>query len=151
MFVILETMAHICLKGQAMQSSTSRSPHIRPDGYVAPDSIDELIARYQLGERYFADIDLADGSVLASLDLHDSNFDNALLTDIDFRGANLTQVSFRDANVKCSDFRDANLSHATFERAHIEGALFSAKGCEEAHFTGAWYYGVQLKEGDRPI
>jgi uncharacterized protein YjbI with pentapeptide repeats len=107
---------------------TKQNQH--PD-YQPPRSADELVQRYNAGERYFRDVDIPDGSDLRKSTLAGATFDHGWLSDIDFRGANLRQVSFLHCNVKCSDFREADLEGAIFTGSLVEATYF-----EDANLTG---------------
>src|SRR5262245_48864064 len=109
--------------------------------YSPPRSKAELLTRYALGERYFADTELPEQTNLRSVDLSGAIFDGAMLSDIDFQFANLAGVSFRNASVKCSDFRSANLCGASFEGAAVEAVLFAGANLADIRIDGATYYG----------
>jgi len=116
--------------------------------YTPPKDRGELLNRYAQGERYFADIDLPDGTDLSHVDLSDAIFDGAMLSDIRFQFANLTGVSFCNANVKCSDFRHANLCGVSFEGAAVEAILLAEANLTDIKIDGASYYGYTLQQRD---
>ena len=121
-----------------------------PIDYVPPESVEEIIARYAVGERYFGHADIPDGADFREATLEDAVFELSFLSSADFRGANLKRVSFRSANVKCSDFREADLEGATFEGASVEATDFAGANMSGVSFAGAGYYGYSLREGERP-
>jgi uncharacterized protein YjbI with pentapeptide repeats len=116
--------------------------------YNPPQSKTELLTRYALGGRYFANTELPDRTDLQHVDLSGAVFDGAILSDIDFQFANLTGVSFRDANVKCSDFRSANLRGVSFEGAAVEAVLLNGANLEDIRIDGATYCGYTLRQCD---
>jgi len=123
---------------------------VKPVDYQPPQSSEELLQRYSMGERYFVEADIPDGADLSNVCLEGANLSSAYLTDVDFRGANLRFVNFEKSNIKCSDFRDANLEGAVFKEALIDAAVFDGANLKNTNFAEAYYYGVQLKQGQNP-
>jgi uncharacterized protein YjbI with pentapeptide repeats len=121
-----------------------------PADYQPPESAEEILCRYALGERFFESADLPDRADFRNAVLEDSIFEDVFLSDVDFRGADLKRVSFRNVKVKCSDFRGADLQDACFQGAAVEATLFDGAQLEGTSFAGAGYYGVTLTEGDIP-
>ncbi|MBL8793633.1 MAG: pentapeptide repeat-containing protein [Planctomycetia bacterium] len=124
-------------------------PNVRPDPYQPPRTVEELLARYAKGERYFAEADLPDGAVLSGANLEGANLQEAWLSDADFRGANLRTVDFSNSNLKCANFQGADLDGASFQGASIESADFQNTNWLSASFAGATAYGYTLKEEDK--
>ncbi|MEP6775763.1 MAG: pentapeptide repeat-containing protein [Chloroflexota bacterium] len=122
----------------------------KQSGYQPPKSTEELVQRYNAGERYFSDIDIADGSDLSNTRLDNSTFFQGYLTDIDFRGASLRHVRFLDCNVKCSNFQGADLEGAVFKGSSVEAAYFGNANLTNVSFAGAHFCGYELKESDMP-
>jgi uncharacterized protein YjbI with pentapeptide repeats len=116
--------------------------------YVAPSSREELVARYNQGERNFPGIDLSDAD-LSRVVLDGANFEvHSWFCDANFEGASLRGVIFRECNVKCASFKNADLTGASFEGAAIESVDMSGSVLEGVKFAGATFYGVTLEEGD---
>lgn len=122
----------------------------QPAGYEPPRSVEELLRRYEHGERYFVGIDLPDGAAMPDVDLQGANLENGWLFDADFRGANLRHVNFTHTNVKCSDFTNADLEGACFQGAPIDAAVFTGANLQGASFAGAGAYGYTFKENEKP-
>lgn len=116
--------------------------------YSAPQSKAELLARHAQGERYFACIELPEGTDLRHADLSGAVFAEATLNSVNFQFANLADVSFRNANVKCSDFRYANLRGASFAGATVEAILLVNAILIDIRIDGASYYGYTLQQQD---
>lgn len=116
----------------------------QPPGYRPPTSAEELIRRYQAGERWFAGTDLPDGAVLRDADLSGANLRACWLSDADFRGADLRGTAFDGSNLKLSDFRDADLSGASFRESLLCGARVSGARIEGTVVDGATFYGAPL-------
>ena len=90
------------------------------DDYKPPQSKEELLHRYSLGERHFPGTDL-DGVDFSRVTLDGASFGRfSWFFDASFDGASLRGTSFRECNVKCASFRDADLTGASFELAAIE-------------------------------
>ena len=117
-----------------------------------PNSAEEVLARYQSGERHFDNLEL---------DVHDDfhNSQGADLTGIDFRGsflfadfrgACLRRANFDHCNVKTCDFRGADLREATFCHAALDGAEFNGALMSEANFEGATWASYSMQAGEMP-
>ncbi len=118
--------------------------------YQSPISVEELVERYEAGERYFRLVEVPDGSDLRDSTLEGVTFEYAMLSDVDFRGANLRQVRFLNCNVKCSDFRDADLEGTIFTGSLVEATYFAGANLTGVSFAGSFFYGWELKHGDMP-
>lgn len=118
--------------------------------YVPPRSADELMQRYQNGERYFAEAEL-DAAVydLRGVTLQGADFSRSYIV-ADFREADLRGVSFERANVKTCDFRGADLRNANFSGAALESTEFDGAKLEGVDFSGASAYGRELKGEEKP-
>ena len=118
--------------------------------YIPPKSSDELLLRYQNGERHFAQAEL-DGP---NYDLRNANLEGADLSHsfitADFRGANLRGVDFTSSNIKTCDFRGAELHEAIFSGALLEGTRFDGAFLEGAKFDGATCFGRTLESEEKP-
>ena len=115
-----------------------------------PIDRDELLRRYQSGERCFA------GAKLDSitLDLRNSNLERADFSGsfifADFAGANLRGAVFANANVKTCDFSNADLRDAVFTGAALCATTFIDAKLEGADFEGAYYHSRTLEAGEKP-
>jgi uncharacterized protein YjbI with pentapeptide repeats len=116
--------------------------------YSPPTTVEELLRRYTLGERYFADTDLPDGASFSGQNLEGVNFERSFLHSADFSKANLQGVSFQNSNVKCSDFSYANLRNASFRGASVEATRFIGACVEGVSMEGAGYYGITIRDAD---
>jgi len=121
------------------------------EGYRPPRTAEELIRRYEKGERSFVKTELDDGDYdLRNAVLEGADFSRSSLT-VDFQGANLKEANFSYANVKTSDFRNADLSGAVFNGAALEATNFEGAKLEGTNFAGAHCYSYTLKEGETPF
>jgi uncharacterized protein YjbI with pentapeptide repeats len=116
----------------------------QPPGYRPPRSAEELVRRYQAGERWFAGTELPDGAVFRGADLSGANLRACWLSDADFRGADLRGTAFDGSNLKLSDFRDADLSGASLREALLCGAKVRGARIEGTVADGATFYGAPL-------
>jgi TIR domain/Pentapeptide repeats (8 copies) len=90
----------------------------------------------------FVDVNLTRAN-LRGADLHNVEFDNAVLNQTDFSGANLTGAHFEAADLKETDLRNANLDGAHFLYANLSGA-----NLEGAILTNTNLVSVNLKCAD---
>lgn len=118
--------------------------------YKTEISPDELVQRYQSGERCFRNIDLADRSDLRNSVFAGATFEHCILSDIDFRDANLRDVAFLSCNVKCTDFRGADLEGSTFRGSAVESAYFENANLGGVSFAGAYFHSYELTDKDMP-
>jgi uncharacterized protein YjbI with pentapeptide repeats len=110
-------------------------------------SAEEILRRYQSGERNFEGSDLPDESCLRGASLAGANFSRSWLSWVDFRGADLRGVCFDQCNVKVSDFRGADLTGASFREAMLCGALFDrSTKLDDVAVVGAEFYGSQVDD-----
>src|SRR5215831_12520061 len=115
---------------------------MKASDYQSPRTAEEVIRRYQNGERDFGE---------SSLDEVAHDFRGALLEEItfapdtfllaDFRGSKLKGADFSNCNVKTCDFRGADLREANFTNAAIDSATFEGADLEGADFAGAPAHG----------
>ena len=73
--------------------------YVRPKDYHPPHDPQELILRYQAGERYFVESEMPDESSFVGSDLAGCNFESSWLFGADFTGSNLAEVIFDKCNV----------------------------------------------------
>lgn len=125
---------------------------MKPPDYKPPQNADELLQRYQHGERYFGESELDQ----ETCDFREAILENIVFSphsfiDADFRNAKLKGADFSNCNVKCCNFRAADLRVANFKDAAIDAAEFEGADLEGADFTGASAYGIYLKAGEKPV
>lgn len=118
--------------------------------YKPPTTVEELLQRYNSGERFFVGVELDTSSYdLQDKRFEDADFSRSFIT-ADFRRANLKRASFADANIKTCDFREADLTGANFSGAALEDTRFKGANFEGVCFTDATCYGHTMKEGEIP-
>ncbi len=90
---------------------------------------EELLRRYNAGERFFVKVDLS-GLDLSRIDFstQDGNrervrFNNSDLTGVNFVGANLSYAFFFNANLRGANLEGADLTGVNFENANLTGAI----------------------------
>jgi hypothetical protein len=122
----------------------------RPAEYQPPTTADELIRRYNSGERSFWDVDIPERANLRNAMLAGTTFNRGWLSDLDLQGANLRNVNFLGCNVKCTDFRGADLQDATFKGSLLEATYFENANLTGVSFAGAYIMGHELTDADMP-
>jgi uncharacterized protein YjbI with pentapeptide repeats len=119
-----------------------------PPGYRPAESANEVLSRYDCGERYFQATDLRGGSSFKGAVVAGSDFKNSFLSDLAFRSAGLRDVRFDQTNLKVSDFRGAGFGGASFRPAALCGAMFAGAKlddvCEDATGYGAKVTGIRV-------
>jgi uncharacterized protein YjbI with pentapeptide repeats len=110
------------------------------NGYTAQ----EILNRYQSGERYFSDVEMENES-FEGANLEGVSFERCFLYS-NFRGAKLRSAKFINGNVKTCDFRDADLTNAHFENVSIESAAFKGANVEGVYFNHNWAYGQEVNQ-----
>ena len=118
-------------------------------------SSEQLLSRYQLGERNFKRISLT-GAFLGKADLRGADFSGADLTKADFRYANLQGVILKGANLGYSllmganlagvDLRGANLSHIQFKQGSLAGAKLGRANFRGANLANTDLSGASLEQ-----
>jgi hypothetical protein len=120
----------------------------KPIDYQPPENRDDLLRRYENGERSFPEAELTDAN-LSGTTLDGANFEKfSWFHTTNFEGASLRGTIFRYCNVKCANFKHADLTGASFEGAAIDAAEFEGAILEGASFVGAGSYGYTIKDGD---
>ncbi|MGK4005980.1 toll/interleukin-1 receptor domain-containing protein [Sorangium sp. So ce1036] len=133
---------------------------------------EELLARYDAGERFFpfADLQGADlqGKRLEDINLQEANLQGASLQRANLcraalRGANLQGANLRDtlllgvmlwdanlrgANIQSADLRHARLERANFQAANLSIALLQGANLTGANLTGANLLGTNLEDAN---
>lgn len=117
---------------------------------------DELLERYNAGERNFNGIELiriiGEMGERDGVDGHITGLAESDLREISLRGANLQQVDFTKANLTEADLFGAYLHSAClcetilFE-ANLQGANLYEAYCEKANFVGANLDSANLEDG----
>lgn len=123
----------------------------KSSGYKPPESVDELLDRYQQGERDFGGtaLDQAENDFQGKY-LEGINFSPGSFLFANFQKAHLRGANFSQCNVKCCDFRGADLRDAKFTDSAIDSAEFVGANLEGTDFTGASFYGLQFGNGEKP-
>ena len=107
------------------------SEYKNPD-YSPPRSEDELIQRYQKGERYFGETELDKETIdFREACLEDIIFTPRSFLTADFRNAKLMGADFSDCNLKTCDFRGADLRNARFNGAAIDATRSRCSCCHD--------------------
>jgi hypothetical protein len=101
----------------------------------------ELMAAYEGGERYFADVVL-DGEQLVRVNLHDACFLKASFKKANLEGADLTGVQLKMADLSgarliAADLGCTDLIWAKFRKADLTDADLTGAALQDADCTGA--------------
>jgi TIR domain/Pentapeptide repeats (8 copies) len=112
-----------------------------------PQSVEELLERYAVGERDFR------GACLAKADLQHANLNDAWLnvadlSEADLQGANLVQGCLRGANLRGANLSDANISSADLIDADLCGTRLNGAQGYYTDFGRANLQGAQLLKAD---
>tara|TARA_R110002111_G_scaffold248400_1_gene312049 strand:+ start:72966 stop:73610 length:645 start_codon:yes stop_codon:yes gene_type:complete len=120
--------------------------HVRP-----ARSAEELLERYQTGERVFngSRIETDDRKVLSGCKLDGLVLRNSYVK-LSFHGASLRGADFWDAELKGSDFFQADLRGAKFHGSVLGDISFQDARLEGAQFNQACYHFRMLKTGEFP-
>lgn len=119
--------------------------------YQPPQSANELLQRYQNGERYFGATELDQEPIdFSCLSLEGIIFAPGSFLMVDFRNANLKGADFSDCNVKTCDFRGADLEDACFRNAALEATQFQNANLKNCDFAGASCYSKVLIAREQP-
>ncbi|WP_437666868.1 toll/interleukin-1 receptor domain-containing protein [Sorangium sp. So ce1182] len=125
--------------------------------------MEQLLSRYEEGERLFYPADLQEGEVeeanfqganLEGKRLEDLNFQSADLQGANLRGANLCRAALHRSNLGGANLRDAlllgiglwdaNLQEANLQRADLRYARLQRANFEDADLSGAQLQGANL-------
>lgn len=114
-------------------------------------SAEELLQRYQKGERVFngSRIETDDHKVLSGCKLDGLVLRNAYVK-LSFHGASLRGADFWDAELKGSDFSNADLRGAQFHGSVLGFTSFQDARLEGAQFNEACYHLRMLKTDEFP-
>jgi uncharacterized protein YjbI with pentapeptide repeats len=122
------------------------NPSNAPADYHPATTAEEVLRRYQAGERFFRNTDLPGGSSFRDAVLTGSDFKNSFLSEIDFQRADLRQVCFDESNVKLSDFQGADLRDASFRGSALCSAMFAGAKVDGVCTEDATYYGAAVTD-----
>ena len=90
---------------------------------------EELLARYEAGERDFSGISLR-GLDFSDCDLSGINLSNADLESTDWEGANLSRANLSGAFLaSCTKLQDCAFSEANLTDACVQRAIFGNEPC----------------------
>jgi uncharacterized protein YjbI with pentapeptide repeats len=136
------------------------------------ESADELLRRYDQGERDFSEADLRDASLrwaeltgvklaaaklsgaklwgadLSGADLSEADLREVRLSGANLSGANLTGARFGGADLRRANLRAANLSGARLSGADLRHAFLGYAALSNAHLDRADLSGVYLRKAD---
>jgi len=104
--------------------------------YSQKMTAEELLKRYEAGERDFRGVNLSE-EILLWADLHGANLSGANLRGVNFNWANLSGVDLTGADLSEADLAWANLSKADLSEANLSGANFSAASLNGADWSRA--------------
>lgn len=124
-----------------------RDRWMKPGGYTPPQNAQELLERYQRGERYFAGVAL-EGANLKDADLKGANLFDANLEDTDLEGANLTNADLYDANLTNVSLHNANLSSATLINTDLTSAFLYNADLRYANLINVSLYSADLRHAN---
>jgi len=117
-----------------------------------PTSAQELLERYNAGERNFAGAQLSEaqlaGAQLAGASLAGANLDSADLRGADLSGANLLRASLKDANLRMTKLPKSKLDGADLTRAELTQAFMNGADAAAATFVGATLEMAELESAD---
>ncbi|MBW4490148.1 MAG: pentapeptide repeat-containing protein [Trichocoleus desertorum ATA4-8-CV12] len=109
--------------------------------------VQDLILRYQQGERDFAHVDLS-GATLSGINLQDADLTGANLTGTNLSWALLNRANLTGACLRRADLRSTALSSATLVGAVLNGANLAKADLRLAQLQDADLNWATLPEGD---
>ena len=113
---------------------------------------EEILKRYQNGDRLFAEVDLTGVHLtradLTGADLRGANLSDANLSDANLSGANLTGANLTGARLTGAHLSEAHLYGANLSGANLTGANLSGANLSGANLYGANLYGANLYKVD---
>lgn len=111
----------------------------------------ELLERYQLGERDFREslIDSRESGCLNGTCLNGVILKNSTLA-CNFTGVSLRGAEFSHSKLIDSNFLSADLQGAKLQGCELERTTFENAEMEGAQFSGAIYRNIVLQEGEVP-
>ncbi|MEA5452859.1 pentapeptide repeat-containing protein [Leptolyngbya sp. CCNP1308] len=102
--------------------------------------VEDIVRRYQAGERDFRGIQLSGFKILKYINLSGADLREANLSSVDLTSANLRSANLEGANLSDSDLYHANLSGANLNRARLSSARLV-----QANLAGATLVDSDLK------
>jgi uncharacterized protein YjbI with pentapeptide repeats len=109
--------------------------------------VQDLLERYQKGERDFAHVDLS-GASLSGVNLRDINFTGANLAGANLSWAFLNRANLTGASLRRADLRSASLNNANLNQAVLSGANLSKTDLRLAQLQSADLNWSVLQEAD---
>jgi len=109
--------------------------------------VQDLLERYQRGERDFAHIDIS-GASLSGVNLRDADLTGANLTEATLGWAFLNGANLSGACLRRADLRSASLNSATLTQATLSGANLSKADLRLAQLPGADLNWAVLQDAD---
>jgi len=109
--------------------------------------VQDLIERYQRGERDFAYVDLS-GASLSGINLRDVNLTGANLTGANLSWAFLSRANLTEACLRRADLRSASLNNAILNQAIFSGANLGKADLRMAQLEAADLNWASLQEVD---
>lgn len=109
--------------------------------------VQDLLERYQKGERDFAHVDLS-GASLSGVNLRDVNLTGANLNGANLSWAFLSRSNLTGANLRRADLRSVSLNHATLNHANLSGANLSKADLRLAQLQNTDLNWAVLQEAD---
>ncbi|MTJ49969.1 pentapeptide repeat-containing protein [Dolichospermum sp. UHCC 0259] len=113
---------------------------------------DDLLARYNAGERNFAGIFLEGSEMagvdLSGIDLSDSDLGEIYMEDVNFTGANFCSSRIGQAGLIRCILRDADLTRTNMGFAHLSRSDLTNAKLVDAYLSGADMVETNLTESD---
>lgn len=109
--------------------------------------VQDLLDRYQQGERDFAHVDLS-GASLSGVNLRDVNFTGANLSGANLSWAFLSRANLTGANLRRADLRSVSLNNAILNQATLSGANLSKADLRLAQLQNSDLNWAILPESD---
>ena len=116
-----------------------------PESYRPPRNAQELLSRYEKGERFFpcstlpqadlSGIDLT-GSDLSGSSLQGVNLAKAVLQEVNLQDAFLLEANLQDADLRWANLRGADFRKVNFQQANLLGAKLRDADLQDADFKG---------------
>ncbi len=110
-------------------------------------SVDELLRRYQIGDRYFINANLR-CTDLSNCCLSDINLSSAKLNLVNFSGTNLSQADLTAADLRQANLSNSNLSQTQLVRANFAKANLFQANLRGANLSRACFSDANLNEAD---
>jgi uncharacterized protein YjbI with pentapeptide repeats len=101
------------------------------------EDAEELLARYEAGDRDFGRVALVAGADLEGANLSYAILRLANLSGVDFRGASLHGANLQGADLSSANLRGASLRQADLSGTNLHGASLEGADLEGANLEGA--------------